>query len=102
MPKNLPDPDNLKAWLEIVDDESMAHTAIRSENCPAKAMEKALRNFPNLDGQVVHNPEAPSHILESRFNRAGWGGTRYSIVKHKNVTENLNAENSRSGCLRPR
>ena len=89
MPKNLPDPDNLDAWLQIVDDESMAHTAIRSENCPVKAMEKALRNFPNLEGQVVYNPEAPSHILEMVFIRAGWGGTRSSIVTHKNVTQKI-------------
>lgn len=89
MPKNLPDPNNLEAWLEIVDDESMAHTAIRSESCPVKAMEKALRNFPNLESQVVYNTETPSHILESVFMRAGWGGTRSSIVTHKNVTEKI-------------
>ena len=89
MPKNLPDPDNLEAWLQIVDDESMAHTAIRSENCPVQAMEKALRDFPNLEGQVVYNPEAPSRILEFVFNRVSWGGTRSSIVSHKNVTEKI-------------
>ncbi len=89
MPKNLPDPENLEAWLEVVDDESMAQTAIRNEKCPVKAMEKAIQKFPNLDGQVVYNSATPSHILENVYNRAGWGGTRSTIVEHKNVTDKI-------------
>jgi hypothetical protein len=87
MPVSLPDPSDIDAWLEVVSDADRAGAAIRSESCPEKAMERALQLFPDLDSQIIYNPATPSYILEAIYKRAGYSGTRSSVVQHKNATE---------------
>ena len=95
MAENLPNPNDIQAWLDFVLDEKSAAVAVKNELCPPKALEEALRLFPSLLFSLIHNPAAQKATLKEAYialqnpYQLIHNNLRARIIDHKNSDDSI-------------